>query len=733
MKIIVKSVHIEDVSSSTGRCSDGYYRSSNYINSLNVYSDSEQISASIAKEIVHFINDNTEHGKDRIWDLSYNGESSEEINLESTKKLILILANKSIVESHKAEECTILLNTIASKIYDSHKLVISDLKNKQLKIQKKFEYESLKCKAETALKSFYDHENIYPINEIMPDFEEFPLDIARIKNDIIFFDYLINKGAISVSEPYVFAGWLCKIGKFEYLNLFVDLSKLRILRVGEFPNIENEKKRWLTGCILYYTIAYNRLDLFYKFEKEQLIKDARGICFKEDSTFNTYSSITIGRVAVKHSKLETIKNLFGKYSFFEPIPYRSYIDNYVLDVNCFRDIETASFFMEKLMVDSIYSLLYWKKNDILNQLLKSNDFNFSEIYLSGLREFLKPENNSIFEFLALVNSFSLTKQLYKKNDNFLPVCHRRNTSIMFYSVIDNCIEHKNFNLATKLFSISLKKEEIKSFDACRLLFMLYKYDENLEGKDLKQLLLKSIIPNDLIKLLGVACMENNLKLLKFLVTQIEDINQPIDIEPTSFGLSAHSEKVERIIQKYKNGTLLHLSLIANPHTLEKQLILETITILINAGVDKSIKNESGLYAFHYITDYFVDRYHTLRNNLIKLLYIEGIKICNYSGELITLFEDVDLPIVNKFKSYTSTGMNAIEAFKSRNKEALNFFLSCGAELDWLKALTESEKRKNKSNQAPTNYNYNNFYTNQELRDMYQDAFDGFDDATWNLD
>lgn len=58
-----------------------------------------------------------------------------------------------------------------------------------------------------------------------------------------------------------------------------------------------------------------------------------------------------------------------------------------------------------------------------------------------------------------------------------------------------------------------------------------------------------------------------------------------------------------------------------------------------------------------------------------------------------------------------------------------------ADIESLKEEVEWEKRKFELNYDNTNNGYydDESYTDQDLRDMYRDAFDGFSDAEWNID
>ena len=323
-------------------------------------------------------------------------------------------------------------------------------------------------------------------------------------------------------------------------------------------------------------------------------------------------------------------------------------------------------------------MIYWNKIELIESFIKLNIEQLNKIYLANLYEFFSGEYNSIIEHLARISSFSLIK---------IPNSINGNLEIPKSSVLDQCTFKKNFDLLTKLFSICIEKETILSFDASRLLYNLFKYfevEDLMEFNDFINKVLEYIEKEDLMKLIGVSCIRTNLKLLRFLTGKVNNINASFDLEFTAFGL-VDTERIDFIGKQYKNGTLLHLSLIANPHELGHSLDIELIKFLLNAGVDKTIKDESGKLPFDYIISgkLFYDSY-LHHKELMQLLYVDEIKICSKEGVLIRIFQELELENVKKFKKYSLVGVTAVNAFKKGNKEALDFFLSCGAVLETLK-------------------------------------------------
>lgn len=736
MKIHVISTYHERITGS-GRCSDGWYRSSEYTNSVKIFSDTENINVTTSEIIYEFINSHTEKGHDKVWDCSYEGSSTEESNLNMTSKLSLLLEKEQAIACEIIDECPFLLNQIAIKTVESHNLAIANLKKRSAIIHANYLEELEICKAIIAKEAFYSSENAYSLNQLMPVFDAYPLDIARISNDPEFLEYLLLRGATKVEDSYKFAEWLCKIGKFEYLINFVDLTKLQLIRADSSVSNNQLNNYRLTECILYNSIIQNKLDVFYKYGRDLFKKEISEVNFNEiNQKYYIHNYKSVGILAVEFSNIETVKELYGKCSFFENVKINFGYTISVLSKYCFRDYETAYFFLIKLPVDSIFAMFYWNKIDLLRSFIDSKEINFGEIPLVYFSNFFVQENNHIIEKLARVNSSSLINILKNNNHNFIPTSWCNDKELEKESVLEKCLSQKNFILLNSLFSICLTKEEIMSYDACRFLYKLYKCDATEDVNDLKEQTFKLIETTDLMKLLAVACIEINFKLIDYLTTQVDNINAPIDIEPTSFGLEAYKGRTNNIIKDYKNGTLIHLTLVANPNQSGRRLNIDVIKKLLDAGVDKSIRDESGKYAFDYITHCYNYKDNILEmRELVEMLYIEDIKICSSKGELISLFKNTKLPIVNKFESYLSSGINAVNAFKTDDKEVLSFFLSCGADIESLKEEVEWEKRKFELNYDNTNNGYydDESYTDQDLRDMYRDAFDGFSDAEWNID
>ncbi|WP_372650404.1 hypothetical protein [Draconibacterium sp.] len=736
MKVIVKSTYNENVSSTSSRCSDGHYRQSEYTNSINVYTDSNQITAFHAKILVEFINKHTHHGSDRVWDWSYNGASNENYDADLTKNLIELIGINKIEECKTEEECNVLINPIAAKIHDAHNLFISELNTKQLEIEKEYQIIAEKSKANIAIKTFYNNESLYPINERIPDYREYPLDMAMLGDNIDFLEYLLGKKAKKVQDSYVFASWLCKKGKFEYLHDFIDLSKLKLVRVGDSIREDERKDSWFTEYLLFYTIVNNRLDLFKKYGQDKFNKRITEIYFKEDFSSHRTSFFSVGQVAVKYSNFDVIKNLSQNfYDFYIRVGDGGFYSNKknVLDENCFRDKETAFFFIQKYTTDSIYALFYWNRTEFLAEIIKSNAFDLSKIVLSSLGDFFTPENNSILFNLASINSHSLIQKPDAESN--IATCFNNNPWRLKNSVLENCAVNKNFDLFSILFELCTNREEITGFSACQLLFKICKFDENNEAIKLKELVFQYINEDDVMSLAGTACIENNLNLLRFLIKHIGNINEQVKIEPSSYGNEKYNGLIKSISEEYKKGTLLHLSLVANPNRPGRWLSIELIQILLNAGIDIEKKDASGKIAFDYIKYCYSYRDDvSQRNELVNLLYIDEVNICNKNGELIYLFQDTGLPIVEKYNDYISSGLSPIKAFENNNKDVIDFFISCGADYDTLKSAFEWEKRKKEINNDNSDTEYpDTSYTEQELRDMYRDAFDGFDDAVWNID
>lgn len=711
MKIIVKSTYIETVSSTSSRCSDGHYRESQSTNSINVYSDSDKIAVSEAKIITNFIDEHTYHETDKVWDWSYEGASTEEIDLELTNKLINLIGTQSFEQPEDNEACNVLLNAITATIYNKHKSNILVLKNKQSEIHKKYLRVSEKCKANFAIKTFYENEKHYPVNSKMPDFDEFPLDIARLANSIKFLDDLISKGACFVSDPQIFSLWLCNKGRFEYIDLFTSIKEIKLKESNYVYNNEYYKNYGygdkLTTCFLLNTIVNNRLDLFFEYGKLPNGKYPLRLC---ENNHSESLSTSIGHLALSKSSNETIKALadYDKEFFYS---------SKELAEGCFKDNELADFFLRKAPTDSLFTLFKSGRTELIKELIELNCFDFSEVELTKFRSFFKPENNYIIKYLAVQTSKPLTKKVYKQ-------FHSYGEDEFVDSVLEQYIQLKNFLFAKQLLDISNTKEKISSSDACRILFILFKNDDKFEAIEFKRVLLDFISEEDLFSLMIISWMVQNEQLFIFLIPLIKDINAPINQNNfKSFGIKISSSIIETF-RNNKDGSFLHLIAASGIRFNHEQF-----QKLINTGIDKTIKNSEAKVAYDCIS--FRGFGDSLIYYLREMLYIEGCKICYPDG---TLMSNSNLPIVKKFKNYTEKGIDAVTAYKTNNKEALDFFISCGAEINRLNVEVESEiKRKKSKNISQHTELIDTSPTQKELDDMYRDAFDGNPDAEWNID
>ena len=710
MKILVKKVQNE-FKKGSGRCSDGWHVDVNYENTVKIFSDSEKIKLSLSKVIIDFINSHTSSYDDREFGGWSGDKSFENFNMDLAIEFKSALKDEYVEISELDEECPYLLNSIAKKIIESHRLAISELKNKHSIIYQNYLTDLDISKAEIARKTFYSNECIYDTNELIPDFNEFPLDIARQCNDPEFLDYLISKGATSVKDSLIFLLWLCEKGKFEYIELFTSFEKIKLKASSYVHNNEYYKDYGygdkLTITYLLNTIAYNKPELFFKYGKLPNGKYPLRLC---ENKHSEGFSISIGQFALSKSSNETIKTLadYDKEFFYS---------SKELAEGCFKDNELADLFLRKAPTDSLYTLFKAGRIELIKELIEMNCFDFSEVELSKFRPFFKPENNYIIKYLAFQTSKPLTKRGYKQfysygEDEFVD------------SVIEQYIQLKNFLFAKQLFDISNTKEKVSSSDACRILFILFKNDDKFEAIEFKRVLLGFISEEDLFSLMIISWMEKNEQLFIFLIPLIKDINTPINQNNyKTFGIKISNSIIETF-KNNKDGSFLHLIAASGIHFSHEHL-----QKLLNAGIDKTIKNSEGKVAYDCIS--FRGFGDSLIYYLQEMLYIEGCKICYPDG---TLMSNSNLPVVKKFKNYTEKGINAVTAYKTNNKEALDFFISCGAEINRLKAEVESEvKRKKSKNLSQHTEFIDTSPTQKELDDMYRDAFDGFDDAVWNID
>lgn len=724
MKILIKTTY-KEYKTGSGRCSDGSYASCTSERSLKIFSDIEILKITIAIKLKNFINRHTSSYDDREFG-GWSGDRYEEnIDLQITEELISELNDDSIEVSELIENCPFLLNSIVEETIKSHELATSELKHKQSLIHTQYLKDLDLCRAEIAKNSFYLNEDIYDVNEILLDFNDFPLDVARISNDILFFNYLLSKGANRVEDPYKLAEWLCSIGKFEYLTNFVDLSKLQLIRVGSSIHNDQLKNYRLTECILYYAIINNRLDIFYKYGRDMFKKEISEVNYRDitQNNFN-HNCISVGILAVKFSSIETVKELYGKCNFFENIKSNFGYTKAILSEYCFRDYETANFFMEKLTIDSTFGLLYWKKEKLLQLLIDSKKFDFSNIYLATFSEFFTLENNLIIEQLASINSFSLVNQIKKDHIEFIPRCWQSNMVIMKESVLEKSLINKNYKLFQKLFSLCQAKEKIESFYACRLLFMACMYLDNTEVKALESQIISLIESYDLHKLMSTACVKKNIKLMEILMPYLDNINTTFELEPTLFDLGMNNCYTKEKMDSFKGGTLIHLAI-------KFESSLDTIKYLLSSGVDKRIKDDSGNFAFDYVK--YKNDYRN-QKDLLELLYFEDVKICDKKGNLIHSLKNLEIPTIKEIDKYYSTGLTAVEAYKNQKLDVLNFYIQSGADINTIEDMIIEEKNRIENLKYDNDSSdYDDSYTESELRDMYRAAFDYNPDAEWNID
>lgn len=712
MKIHIKKVQAV-YGKGGGRCSDGWYTQVNYDNTVEIFSDIETIKLSLCKLIIDFIERHTNSDTER----EFGGWSEDDnsyvkiFDLDLSEEFKSKLQNQEIIISEIEAECPFLLNSIAKNTIKLHESIVKELKGKQSVIYNKYVADLEDCKIETAKRTYYSNKNIYDINEIMLDFDLYPLDIAKQSDDLDLLNFLVSNGANKVSNVQNFASWLCDKGKFEYLELFTDLKKIK-LRASSYVHNNDYYKDYgygdkLTISFLLNTIAHNKLELFFKYGKLPNGKYPLRLC---ENNYSESFSISIGQFALSKSSNETIKTLvdYDKEFFYS---------SKELAEGCFKDNELASLFLRKAPTDSIYTLFKAGRTELIKELIEQNCFDFSEVELSKFRPFFKPENNYIIKYLADQTSKPLTKKIYKQfysygEDEFVD------------SVLEQYIQLKNFLFAKQLFDISNTKEKISSSDACRILFTLFKNDDKFEAIEFKRVLLDFISDEDLFSLMIISWIVQNEQLFIFLFPLIKDINAPINQNNfKSFGIKISNSIIE-IFRNNKDGSFLHL--IASSGI---RFSHEHFQKLIDTGIDRTIKNSEGKVAYDCIS--FRGFGESLIHYLQEMLYIEGCKICYPDG---TLMSNSNLPIVKKFKNYTEKGINAVTAYKTNNKEALDFFISCGAEINRINAEVESEtKRKKLRNMSQNTEFIDTSPTQKELDDMYRDAFDGNPEAEWNID
>lgn len=152
MKILVKKIQ-SAYKTGSGRCSDGWHVDVNYKNTVKIFSDFEKVKLSLSIVIIDFINSHTSSYDDREFG-GWSGDTYiETFNIKLAIEFKSVLKDENVEISELEEECPYLLNSIAEKTIESHKLAVSELKNKHSIIHQNYITDLAICKAEIAKKN----------------------------------------------------------------------------------------------------------------------------------------------------------------------------------------------------------------------------------------------------------------------------------------------------------------------------------------------------------------------------------------------------------------------------------------------------------------------------------------------------------------------------------------------------------------------------------------------------
>ena len=212
--------------------------------------------------------------------------------------------------------------------------------------------------------------------------------------------------------------------------------------------------------------------------------------------------------------------------------------------------------------------------------------------------------------------------------------------------------------------------------------------------------------------------------MEILMPYLDNINTTFELEPTLFDLGMNNCYTKEKMDSFKGGTLIHLAI-------KFESSLDTIKYLLSSGVDKRIKDDLGNIAFDYVK--YKNDYKN-QKDLLELLYFEDVKICDKKGNLIHSLKNLEIPTIKEIDKYYSTGLTAVEAYKNQKLDVLNFYIQSGADINTIEDMIIEEKNRIENLKYDNDSSdYDDSYTESELRDMYRAAFDYNPDAEWNID
>ena len=293
---------------------------------------------------------------------------------------------------------------------------------KQNVITLNYKKELNNCKIEEASNALYSNGYLYELDELMPGFEEYPLDIAMKNNDSKLFDKLYVKKATKVINKVEFVKWLCKIDRFDCINTFYDLKQLDFTDIGSsYPSTKKEIFE-ISNCILYYTIFHDKIDLYEKLCNGKYIES---IAFDPIKNEISFSKISVASFVLKKSPIALVLHLMeNNFNFFtevinHPGSFRlgnGWTKKRVLIKDCFSRQELLSHFYKKYEPnDILYALLYWKNYDLIDLYLEQYSSDIKNLSHYEIKKFEKyPEAIQYIERIMLFSDNSSASKPKRK-------------------------------------------------------------------------------------------------------------------------------------------------------------------------------------------------------------------------------------------------------------------------------------------------------------------------------
>jgi hypothetical protein len=422
MKILVTNFCEENYSSRMSRCSDGWYLPYTVTSGVKIYSDKEFLYFSTAMKLADFIENHSSSYEDKLWHETSDNTYKENINIELTEEIVKLLSKEKTVATNNLNDTPTCLNDIVEKVISLHNSFLKEINEKQNLIKLKYQKELIACRLEVASNAMHSSDIMYALDELIPGFEEYPLDIAMKNNDVALFDNLYKNKATKICHNAEFVKWLCKIDRFECIETFYDLNQLDFTDFGtSFPSSKKEIYE-VSNCIIYYTIFHDRIDHFENFCNGNY---PAYIAFDPIKNEISFSKISVASFILRKSPMTIVLHLIeNNFNFFTEVfdyPGSIWLGNNwtkkrVLISDCFFRQELLSHFYKKYEPkDILYSLLYWKKYDLIDLYLEeysSGIRNLSHYEIIGFEKY--PEAIQYIERIKMFSNNSIASKPKRK-------------------------------------------------------------------------------------------------------------------------------------------------------------------------------------------------------------------------------------------------------------------------------------------------------------------------------